>query len=257
MTVLITLTAAGVDLGPFDLYSDTDSYTTAFASGITRSQLLAGYTSTVVPASTSIIKLVSTGVCTNELNINVSTTTTTTTAAPTTTTTTTAAALISYLGPTNINATSALEACANFVIVHAWSIPYRDGGDPSLKIGDRLYIDGSLTTVASPQNSGTLTWVALTWNTGTQQPEQTVQIDANGYIITKGDNCYYPPACTEYTVSTSNSVSQQYSYTTCAGTVINTSIGGAGGYEQDTFCAQTGSVSTTGDIVTVEGSECS
>ena len=90
MTVLITLTAAGADLGPFDLYSDIDGYTTPFTLGITRTQLLAGYTSTVVPVGTTYIKIKSTGSCTNELNINVITTTTTTTAAPTTTTTTTA-----------------------------------------------------------------------------------------------------------------------------------------------------------------------
>jgi len=95
ITVLITLTSAGIDLGPFELYSDTDGYAVPFESGITKNQLLAGYSSALVPDATTIIRALSTGVCTNyvDLVIVVPTTTTTTTAAPTTTTTTTALVL--------------------------------------------------------------------------------------------------------------------------------------------------------------------
>ena len=45
MTVLITLTTAGIDTGPFNLYSDVDGYLAAFESGVTRTSLLAGYSS--------------------------------------------------------------------------------------------------------------------------------------------------------------------------------------------------------------------
>ena len=104
MNVLITLTTAGVDTGPFNLYSNTDGYTTAFQTGIAKSLLVAGYTSTVVPAGTTTIRVKSTGTCTNYVDLVVSgspvtttttttsgggTTTTTTTSSPTTTTTTT------------------------------------------------------------------------------------------------------------------------------------------------------------------------
>lgn len=94
MNVLITLTTAGADTGPFNLYSNTDSYVTAFQSGIAKSLLVAGYTSTVVPAGTNTVRVKSTGTCTNYVDLYVSgsgTTTTTTTApvGPTTTTTTT------------------------------------------------------------------------------------------------------------------------------------------------------------------------
>ena len=69
MTVLITLTTAGADSGPFDLYSDVDGFTTPFESGITRNQLLAGYTSVLVPDAATDIKIQSTGDCTNSIDV--------------------------------------------------------------------------------------------------------------------------------------------------------------------------------------------
>jgi len=92
MNVLITLTTAGADTGPFNLYSNVDSYTTAFQTNVAKSALVAGYLSTLVPASTNTIRVKSTGLCTNYIDIYVTgsgTTTTTTTGIPTTTTTTT------------------------------------------------------------------------------------------------------------------------------------------------------------------------
>jgi hypothetical protein len=120
MDVLITLTTAGADTGPFNLYSNVDSYTTAFATGVAKSALLAGYLSTAVPASTNYIRVKSTGRCTNYIDIFVTgsgTTTTTTTSAPATTTTTTTqvvtyynvvlcgtstSSVIRYNGPNNV-----------------------------------------------------------------------------------------------------------------------------------------------------------
>jgi len=87
-TVLITLTTAGLDTGPFNLYSDADGYVTPFETGVAKSALVAGYTSTVVPDAATIIRVDSTGVCTNfvDLTINIvppaTTTTTTTIACP-------------------------------------------------------------------------------------------------------------------------------------------------------------------------------
>jgi hypothetical protein len=84
MDVLITLTTAGADTGPFNLFSNVDSYTTAFATGVAKSALVAGYLSTAVPASTNYIRVKSTGRCTNYIDIVLDqvTTTTTTTEAP-------------------------------------------------------------------------------------------------------------------------------------------------------------------------------
>jgi len=91
MTVLITLTVAGADSGPFNLFSNLDGYTSAFAVGVSKASLLAGYSSSVVPNGTTIIRVMSIGDCTNYIDITLSTltTTTTSTAVPTTTTTTT------------------------------------------------------------------------------------------------------------------------------------------------------------------------
>jgi hypothetical protein len=95
MTVLITLTTAGSSTGPFSLYSNANSYSTPFETGVAKSSLLAGYTSTLVPNGTTIIRVMSTGTCTNYTDIPVTpcttTTTTSSTSSTTTTTTTTAA----------------------------------------------------------------------------------------------------------------------------------------------------------------------
>ena len=120
MDVLITLTTAGADTGPFNLYSNVDSYTTAFETGVAKSALVAGYLSTLVPASTTYVRVKSTGRCTNYIDIFVTgsatTTTTTTNVPPTTTTTTTEVvtyynvvlcgtstpSVIRYNGPNNV-----------------------------------------------------------------------------------------------------------------------------------------------------------
>ena len=86
MTVLIILTTAGADSGPFDLYSNLDGYTTAFATGVSKSALLVGYSSAAVPDFATIVRVKSTGNCVNYIDIvlqnNISTTTTTTTPTP-------------------------------------------------------------------------------------------------------------------------------------------------------------------------------
>ena len=95
MTVLITLTIAGTDSGPFDLYSNLDGYTSAFESAVPKASLLAGYPSSLVPDFTTTIRVRSNnGLCTNYVDIPVE--------EPTTTTTTTAACIDSYSYDINI-----------------------------------------------------------------------------------------------------------------------------------------------------------
>jgi len=105
MNVVIQLTSANPSTGPFNLYSDSDVFTAPFATGISRATMLAGYSTSAVPANASVIRVTSTGTCQNSVNMpitgvstttttttaGISTTTTTTTAIPTTTTTTTSA----------------------------------------------------------------------------------------------------------------------------------------------------------------------
>lgn len=87
--VLITLISAGSDTGPFDLYSNANSYTVPFEIGVSKAALLAGYTSSLVPDAATIIRVKSTGTCTNNVDLSIVTTTTTTSTTTTTTSTTT------------------------------------------------------------------------------------------------------------------------------------------------------------------------
>ena len=74
ISVLITLTTGtGGNTGPtFNLFSDADGYATAFETGVTKTSLLAGYTSSVVPNSSTIIRCKSTGTCTNYSDFTIS-----------------------------------------------------------------------------------------------------------------------------------------------------------------------------------------
>jgi hypothetical protein len=78
MFIYITLTSAGADSGPFNLYSNIDGYVSAFATNVAKVTLLAGY-AVSVPAGTTNVRIMSNGVCTNYIDVPVSTTTTTTT----------------------------------------------------------------------------------------------------------------------------------------------------------------------------------
>ena len=79
MTVYIIFTVAGSDTGPFNLYSDVDGYLSPFESAVSKIDLLAGYTSTLVPLGTTIIRAISAGICENYIDMSIGTTSTTTT----------------------------------------------------------------------------------------------------------------------------------------------------------------------------------
>jgi hypothetical protein len=102
MTVTITLTLAGSDTGPFNLYSDSDGYTNAFQTGIAKSVLVAGLTTATVPDDTSIIRVTSEGVCQNHIDLSITGNTTTTTTSTTSTTSSTTSSTTT-LNPDNHN----------------------------------------------------------------------------------------------------------------------------------------------------------
>jgi len=70
LSARITLTSAGADTGPFNLYSNIDNYVTPFETGILRSSLINGLITNNVPNSTSIIRLKSIGTCINYIDID-------------------------------------------------------------------------------------------------------------------------------------------------------------------------------------------
>lgn len=123
MIVLITLTIAGADSGPYDLYSNVDGYTVPFETGVSKLALVSGYTSVLVPNGTATIKVQSTGVCTNYVLIPVAGTTTTTSSTTSTSTT---------LTPTTTSTTTTINPCAYYVINefgpdgNDWSYQYND-----------------------------------------------------------------------------------------------------------------------------------
>jgi hypothetical protein len=106
-TVLITLTLAGTDTGPFDLYSDVDGYVSAFETGVSKVSLVGGYVSVLVPDGTTIIRVKSTGLCPNYIDLAISgITTTTTTSSSSTTTTSTSSTTTTSTSSTTTTSTS-------------------------------------------------------------------------------------------------------------------------------------------------------
>ena len=70
MTVLITLTTAGLDVETFNLYSNVDGYISTFNSNIPKDDLLAGYNCNTVPDYTSIIRIkANEGLCNNYIDV--------------------------------------------------------------------------------------------------------------------------------------------------------------------------------------------
>ena len=99
MIVFLKLTTAGVDSGPFDLYSNLDAYSEPFEENVSKASLIAGY-STDVPDYATTVRITSKENCissvditlrdvecdlegyTGEITTSTSSTTSTTTTAP-------------------------------------------------------------------------------------------------------------------------------------------------------------------------------
>lgn len=187
MTILIDLSVAGVNTGPFNLYSDADGYTSAFATNITRQQLLDGYPA-VVDAGTTNIKLQSlSDICPNDtiLPVNATTSTTTTlncsfivnaqeitTTTTTTSTTTVPPSSVEWLtgdyppiaygsSPGDIiNLSGTLEIIGNPVTFRAYAyIPITNdngGVDTSIDIGNNdVGITSRYVDAVTPNEDGT------------------------------------------------------------------------------------------------------
>lgn len=213
MNVLITLTTAGADTGPFNLYSNVDNYTTAFETNISRGILEAGYTSLYVPTGTTSIRVKSVGVCTNyvDIGINVPTTTTTsTTAAPTTTSTTTAAPVL-----TTTTTTAAPVQTTTTTTTYI---------GPSTTTTTTTYVGPSTTTTTTTAGGTTTT-------TTTGAPTTTTTTTAS--------------PCTQVTFVVIADGSYTYSYTICEDGPVGpiTGTGTAGEILQSGVCILNGSMS--------------
>lgn len=144
MTVLITLTVAGADTGPFNLYSNVDGYVLPFETGVSKAALLAGYTSVVVPDSTTTIRVKSTALCTNYIDLSLTTTTTTTSTTSTTSTTTTVLPIYAYPGSGRSDISEG-DACTDAVANNRTFFSYCDPG--SFGPGCLLYTNVGMTNL--------------------------------------------------------------------------------------------------------------
>lgn len=110
MVIFITLTTAGAATGPFDLFSNANGYSAAFETGVPKAALLAGYTTLLAPAGTTIVRIKSSGICTNQIDVLVfpcsSTTTTTSSSTSSTTSTSTSSTTSTTSSTTSTTSTS-------------------------------------------------------------------------------------------------------------------------------------------------------
>jgi len=145
MTVLITLTIAGTNTGPFDLYSDVDGFLVPFENNVPKASLVSGYTSVLVPAGTTVIRVKSDSVCINYIDLIISGTTTTTTSSTstssTTTTTTTAAPTCSCFRADNVSGEERTILYTTCLGLPANDVPL----SPGVPITDCYLISGGIS----------------------------------------------------------------------------------------------------------------
>ena len=174
MIVLLTLTTAGTDAGPFNLYSDADGYLSAFETGVSRAALLAGYTSLLVPNDATIVRISSAGLCTNYVDIAISGLITTTTTSTTT----------SIIPPTYILNNLAIPNGVMCTACAAPSYPISMYTNPSYVspvIGMQCYSSPALTTPFA----GAGQWFKVNWNGGIVT-YTVLQINSLGIVIGVG-----------------------------------------------------------------------
>lgn len=68
-SITITLPTAGADTGLFNIYSDVTGYDCPLVTGVSRASLLAGYIMYNVPDDATSVRVESTGICNNYVDI--------------------------------------------------------------------------------------------------------------------------------------------------------------------------------------------
>lgn len=260
MTVLITLTTAGTDTGPFNLYSNVDGYSAAFATGVSKAALVAGYPSSAVPNGTTTIRVMSTGLCTNYVDLSVITTTTTTTTTPptttttttpppTTTTTTTLAAILYY------SSASTVDACEGNLILTSVVFTGTPGlcnataitGDQfvSAPAGSTVWVSDGVNVreavIDTPNVSGTATFSAACTSCTPEPTTTTTTTLEPPPPTTTTTTTPVPVICDELYNNTGSDITG-VDYTDCNGTILTNQTVGSG----QSICAQQGTVSGGG-----------
>jgi hypothetical protein len=205
-TVLITLTTAGPDTGPFDLYCVDNSGNVIgppFENNVSKAALVAGYVSILVPDSCERIRVQSdNNLCTNFIDLTLPITTTTTSTTSTTTSTT------STTSTTTLNLTTSTSSTTTSTTTQ----------QPS-------------TTTSTTTQQPTTT--SSTTTTTTQQPTTTSSTTTSSTTSTSTSSTttttttLNPSACFCWTVTNISNVTIDYSYIPC-GSVdpITVNLGG-------------------------------
>jgi hypothetical protein len=188
MVVTITITLAGPGTGPFDLYSDSDGFLVPFETGVSKAALEAGYTSTLVPNDATLIKIVSVGVCTDYITIEIDlanyiTTTTTTTAVPTTSTTTTNP----YI-PTTTTTTTIAAGISCYTIDLTSGYTTGCASAPGVYYTDptETYTITLRDSMGNPITTPTNIYFGISWT--------STEVQETGTVITPNSSTFFVPA---------------------------------------------------------------
>jgi len=133
-TFIITLTTAGNDTGPFNLYSNIDGFTVPFETNVAKPDLIDGYLCNLVPDSASIVRIKSTNpLCSNYIDLLVPeapTTTTTSSSSSTTTTTTSTTIAVEFMVDVYAGLSNELSSGSPRVVYTLDHIDYFEVGSP-------------------------------------------------------------------------------------------------------------------------------
>jgi len=187
MVVLLTITA-GLDTGPFDIYSNATGTFVIVETGISKAQLVAGYTCSIMPDGTTVVRVKSVGTCTNFVDATITYPTPTptpsqtpnSTPSPTPTRTPTPTPNPSshmHLGTAN-NYPTVLQACGQ-----ASSRPYYSI-TPAFYNGIRVYDDVGCTIPFVGAGLGHYYFIQVQESGSTYR---AYEIGATGYILTTTD----------------------------------------------------------------------
>lgn len=187
--LIITLTQAGEDTGPFNIYSNIDGYTVPFESGVSKGDLTSGYVSTLVPDTASIVRVKSDNpLCSNYIDLVIPTTTTTTTLTPPTTSTTTTSAPITTTTTTTVIANVGISINNNITgleDIEISSISFSHGKTFTL-ISGVFPIDQSQGVTGTVNGEGTFDiTLNITVNSPGSDPSTIKVTDSNGITTCK------------------------------------------------------------------------
>ena len=190
MTVTITLTLAGTNTGPFNLYSNVDGYSSPFQTGVAKSLLEAGLTTGTVPDGSSTIRVSSTGTCTTHIDLPIAGNTTTTTTSTSSTTTSSTTSSTTTLNPDNyyladVGSYAKADGCPNGIVLRI----FLDAADYTLFVANGYSFAGlgggaptTCTAIARNQVGTPIT--ALFYDSG-----------GTSWSLTSGNFHYYAFQC--------------------------------------------------------------